>query len=113
SSIVSAERRHRTVVRPRAAEEEIVIVAAELRRCERAEDELLRDAEEVERPAPLLGVECAECRPAFAIHEPPLQLACDHQVATTGGGFADGALGERARGTEGEGTDAVADVRLG
>src|SRR6516162_8205481 len=60
SSIVSAERRHRTVVRPRAAEEEILVVPAELRRCERAEDELLLDAEEVERPAPLPGVECAE-----------------------------------------------------
>src|SRR5262249_27912474 len=110
--VVRAERGHRAVVRSGAAEEQLLVVSDELRRGEGTEDELLGDAEEVERTAPFPRVEGAERRPPLDVHESPLEIACGRRITPTGGSLTDGPLGECACGAEVEWSNAIANVRI-
>src|SRR5581483_673278 len=107
--VVRAEVRYRPVVGPRPPVEQVGVAARELRRGEGAEDELLRDAEQIERAAALLRIERAERIPALGIHQAVFERPRSLGIAAPRCGSGDGALGESTRAAERERAKAIAE----
>lgn len=113
SLVVRAEVRHRAVVRPRAAVEEIRIVAGELAGGEGAEDELPVDAEEIDGAAALNRIKRTECRPPLCTHDVVFQRPRRERIATSRLRSSDSRVGQRPGSAEIQRPDAFADAGIG
>ena len=69
-------------------------MAGELRRGEGGEHELAVEAQQVEGPAALAGVEGAQRAPALGVEQAVLQLGPGLAVVTAGGRLGHGLLGQ-------------------
>ena len=100
-------------MRTGSAVQQFEIVAGELRRREGGEHELGVEAEQVERPTPLGGVEGAEAMPALGAHH--VDVGGVERVGRRSPGLRPGdrVLRQRARAAELEWTDPFTDAGLG
>ena len=111
--VLRAEVDDAPVQRPVAGPADLaVIVAGELGHGERGEHELAVEAQQIEGPAALAGVERAQGAPALGVHEPVLELGAGGAVDLAGGGLGDGLLGQAPGPAELQAPDAVPHLLL-
>ena len=96
-----------------AAVDEVGVVAEELRRRERAEDELAVEAEQVEGAGALDRIERAERRPSLVVQQVGLEGSAAPRGRRAGLRVAHRVVGELARAAQIERADAITDVGVG
>jgi hypothetical protein len=95
AGVVLAEGGHRPVVGGAAGVEEVLVATHEHGGGERGEHQLALDAEQVEDPAPLGGVEGAHGAPALVDQQPLLRLGSRRIVVATAVGGGGGGVEHR------------------